>query len=1568
MFKRNSTKQAFFSSVLALILCISMLLGTTFAWFTATVTGAGNIIMSGNLKIDMQWAESYDGENTVWNDAEGANAKPVFDYDNWEPGYTEVRYIKVSNEGSLAFKYIMNIIPTGKVSELAEVIDVQFDIVTDNESFTAPTVDNKKGSLSTVGTLNKVIDNAQTVVSGVLLPEDEEKAGFYSGEIVVCISLHMQESAGNEYQNKSIGDAFNILLLATQYTYESDSFGNLYDNEADHSVYVSQSKKLPEGANSVDFALTNKGAVIASLSVPASAIADVSKPVTVTVDGIDPTETIVVDENTKSFAYDINVTNLKANLTGDQLITVALTVPNALPAVKIYHKGVLIDNAVYDEVEGTITFKTDSFSPYAVSYKEYEVSTIEELRAHAAEDDVNIKLTKDLEINLDPNASENDCDAEHFCKFTGSYEYYNGVNINGKNIAIDLNGHNIVVSGDKDGDTVGAVFFIMPNSNLNITDSAGGGMIKVKDPCYIVWAPYDAEYGLSYVDVYGGIFAAHSYAGDTRTPGYFAMFYAGEGGKVDIRGGYYLYDNESYTDKNGVTYENVNNGAFNVMNSATTECITIHDGVMLINEHYRQDGYNANNKNADHDSIFLAEYCDLVKVSQKVTIDGIAYDTWYQVQTTQPTKFETVFENTDKYTYRVGNGNTVSLGSLFKTNNAIAANANIDVNVTALHNSSVSGTYTAASDKTKWAEGTIKFTGTGLAKITINGYELTVEVVDAMNATSATNATSNNVVLLKDCGFSSLEVSNGYTLYGNGFTMTCSSDSVATDRTYSFVELKGGTLDNVKIVVPNFSHAIMYDKNKSENGNPSTTDASGKTRYYNIRSAVLVTGSSKITNSYISGGRAAVYTTSGTLTVENSTIYGGAVANIQAEASSKLVLEDVTLIQKPIKATVNDTSKTLMGFSVVMMCDTTGVGAEVTLKGYLHQYAWANSTYATYVPSDAKDVVTDVLSQANYVHSITYEDGETRNSVNLGFAYMPDGVNKTNANNMVDERTQSEKDKYPYEATTVKTIAAIYTYKNTNGTDAAVKTEPTYTATTQGVVAPTVKYEDVNANRVFTTTYDATKAQWKSTLKVDVDAGEYAFSFDKLLVQKYGNNLSYTVKTEGGTAVDKSASIMLNSAVSNVYILTITDNQIYGANGESTGETVETTYVFELLATKTSLPAPTWVSKTLSGTPYIVVDAKDSDWNCAVPVLDGLKIKYWSKKQGKEVELNLADVVTAAGLSKGLQNGSNNTITITVADEYTLTITTTGFKTNDNGKPVVVDGKLYFTVSSSSNFVSKSTTSRAPNISYTFTDANNSDPITLGTSFAVDYATYKSKQYKYSDFCNGTLAEATCVTPDTLITLADGSKVRVDSLKGDELLLVWNLETGKLDYAPIMFVDSEAEAEYEVIKLYFSDGTEVKVISEHGFWDYDLNKYVYLDRYANKYIGHTFAKHNGDELIKVQLVDVVLENIVTTAWSPVTVGHLCYFVNDMLSMPGGVGGLFNIFEVDPETMTYDYAALQKDIETYGLFTYEEMNEICPLSEDMFVAAGGAYLKISIGKGNMTVEDLIYMIERYAKYI
>lgn len=278
--------------------------------------------------------------------------------------------------------------------------------------------------------------------------------------------------------------------------------------------------------------------------------------------------------------------------------------------------------------------------------------------------------------------------------------------------------------------------------------------------------------------------------------------------------------------------------------------------------------------------------------------------------------------------------------------------------------------------------------------------------------------------------------------------------------------------------------------------------------------------------------------------------------------------------------------------------------------------------------------------------------------------------------------------------------------------------------------------------------------------------------------------------------------------------------------------------------------------------------------------------------------------------------------------------------------------------------------SQSKSLTFTIKQGNNSvtyytDEACTKSSNSTAAGTYYFKMPAGDVTINSSSAagSSSCVTSGSLITLADGTQKAVEDLIGNEILLVWNLETGTFDTAPIMFVDSDPEADYEVICLYFSDGTNVDVISEHGFWDYDRNEYVYLDSGAASYIGHTFAKQDGDSLAKVKLVDVVIETERTTAWSPVTFGHLNYFVNGMLSMPGGIQGLFNIFEVDPETMTYNAEKMQGDIDAYGLLTLEDYGGM--ITEDMFYAFNGQYLGVAVGKGMITWEDIAYLAERYA---
>ena len=247
-----------------------------------------------------------------------------------------------------------------------------------------------------------------------------------------------------------------------------------------------------------------------------------------------------------------------------------------------------------------------------------------------------------------------------------------------------------------------------------------------------------------------------------------------------------------------------------------------------------------------------------------------------------------------------------------------------------------------------------------------------------------------------------------------------------------------------------------------------------------------------------------------------------------------------------------------------------------------------------------------------------------------------------------------------------------------------------------------------------------------------------------------------------------------------------------------------------------------------------------------------------------------------------------------------------------------------------------------------------------------------SDSMKATDFAAGDVVLIKSVDPatlqegDTLITLANGTKKAVKDLTSGEELLVWNFETGKYDSAPIVFVDSDGYADYEVIHVCFSDGSEVKVVYEHGFFDYDMGKYVYINASTlNDYIGHRFVKQSN--IASNNYKTVTLESVYTTTskekvYSPVTFRHLCYFTNGVLSMSGGISGLFNIFEVDTETMTYDHVKMQHDIQQYGLLTVNDYDGM--ITQEAFDAFNGAWLGIAVGKGLLTWGEIAYLAERY----
>ena len=202
MSNKKVTKRALLTSILAICLCLVMLIGSTFAWFTDTASTSVNKIESGTLKVGLKMATEWNEDGTVktWSDAKGQvlNFRKAAGHENeailWEPGCTyELPALKVVNEGNLALKY--KIVITGI-----------------------------QGSA-------KLLEAIEWTISGDTNLEGDHNlpVGATSKELI--IKGHMKDDTGNEYQDQTL-EGIAITVMATQLASEFDSFTYTYDTNA----------------------------------------------------------------------------------------------------------------------------------------------------------------------------------------------------------------------------------------------------------------------------------------------------------------------------------------------------------------------------------------------------------------------------------------------------------------------------------------------------------------------------------------------------------------------------------------------------------------------------------------------------------------------------------------------------------------------------------------------------------------------------------------------------------------------------------------------------------------------------------------------------------------------------------------------------------------------------------------------------------------------------------------------------------------------------------------------------------------------------------------------------------------------------------------------------------------------------------------------------------------------------------------------------------------------------------------------------------------------------------------
>lgn len=233
--KYLSVKQALCASLLSMLLCVAMLVGSTFAWFTDTAKTAVNTIKAGTLDVELWQADAdapLEARALQWVAADGRAQEAIY----WEPGCSyDLEGFRIKNNGNLALKY--QVVITGIVgsAKLLEVLD--FTVTVDGMQLVAK-------------------DGTSAVATAADLNEFEGTLGADDVTGTIRITGRMQTTAGNGYMGEQI-EGITITVYATQDAVEQDSNNNRYDESA----------SLPVSQEQLDLALSD--ATIKTITVPA---------------------------------------------------------------------------------------------------------------------------------------------------------------------------------------------------------------------------------------------------------------------------------------------------------------------------------------------------------------------------------------------------------------------------------------------------------------------------------------------------------------------------------------------------------------------------------------------------------------------------------------------------------------------------------------------------------------------------------------------------------------------------------------------------------------------------------------------------------------------------------------------------------------------------------------------------------------------------------------------------------------------------------------------------------------------------------------------------------------------------------------------------------------------------------------------------------------------------------------------------------------------------------------------------------------------------------------------------
>jgi hypothetical protein len=223
-----------------------------------------------------------------------------------------------------------------------------------------------------------------------------------------------------------------------------------------------------------------------------------------------------------------------------------------------------------------------------------------------------------------------------------------------------------------------------------------------------------------------------------------------------------------------------------------------------------------------------------------------------------------------------------------------------------------------------------------------------------------------------------------------------------------------------------------------------------------------------------------------------------------------------------------------------------------------------------------------------------------------------------------------------------------------------------------------------------------------------------------------------------------------------------------------------------------------------------------------------------------------------------------------------------------------------------------------------------------------------------------------CLIAGSKLLMSDGTYKNIESIASGDYLKTWSFEKGCYEDQVAIFNESSVLNNAKVIHLNFTSGAEIGILLRQGFFDVDSKEYFVVNKdNASSMVGRRVFSYGLNDSVTIDTIcgaTITTENV--AYYEIVTAYNFNIISNGILSV-GGVIVNSNFFDVD-DNFKWDSEKMEKDIATYGLYTYEEFKKIIDIPEWLFDYYQAKYFKVAIGKGEFTIQDVINAIETYTK--